>query len=188
MTHLPEPAGTPCPDPDPCDGSSACDGAAACSLVAPPAIDDGDPCTFDACDAAAGITHSACSALDLTVATTIAQAAAFLYTGPSPVQTGVAAGTIDVGRAAVIRGAVRAMDGTPLSGVIVEVQDHPELGSTRTFADGMFAMAVNGGGPLVVTYRSDGYLPLARQVDVPWQDYARAPDVVMTAYDGAVTT
>jgi hypothetical protein len=100
----------------------------------------------------------------------------------------VAAGTIDVRRAAVIRGAARSTGGAPLSGVIVEVLDHPEYGSTRTFADGMFAMAVNGGGPLVVTYRSDGYLPVARQVEVPWQDYARAADVVMTAYDTAMTS
>ncbi|MCC6556138.1 MAG: hypothetical protein IT372_24525, partial [Polyangiaceae bacterium] len=189
VTHEPASAGTPCADaPSPCDGSLTCDDAATCSVVVPPAIDDGDPCTLDFCDPATGIAHKACSTLDLTVATTIAQAAGFLYTGPSPVQIGVAAGTIDARRAAVLRGAVRATDGAPLSGVIVEVQDHPELGSTRTFADGMFSMAVNGGGPLVVTYRSDGYLPIARQVDVPWQDYARAPDVVMTAYDGAVTT
>ncbi|MCC6554985.1 MAG: hypothetical protein IT372_18585, partial [Polyangiaceae bacterium] len=140
VTHEPAPAGTPCADaPSPCDGSLTCDDAATCSIVVPPAIDDGDPCTLDFCDPATGIAHKACSTLDLTVATTIAQAAGFLYTGPSPVQTGVAAGTIDVRRAAVLRGAVRATDGAPLSGVIVEVQDHPS-------EDGREAYVLSGVG------------------------------------------
>jgi hypothetical protein len=183
IVHAPAPAGTPCPDADPCT-LETCDGASACAIVVAAAVDDGDSCTLDACDPAAGITHVACSALDLTVATTIAEATQFLYTGPDAVQTGVAAGTIDLRRAAVIRGRVRATDGSPLAGIHVEIEGHPEYGSTRTFADGMFAMAVNGGGPLVVSYQGDGFLPVARQVEVPWQDYARAADVVMTPYDG----
>jgi hypothetical protein len=81
-----------------------------------PTIDDGDPCTLDACDPAAGITHAACSAVGLTVATAIAQASEFLSTGPNAVQTGVAAGALDVRRAAVIRGQVRAPDGSLLAG------------------------------------------------------------------------
>jgi hypothetical protein len=157
-------------------------------LGVPPSIEDGDPCTFDACDPAAGITHAACSALDPTITTTIAHASGFLTAGQNPIQAGVAAGTIDVRRAAVIRGQVRGLDGSPLAGIAIGIQGHPEYGSTRTFADGMFAMAVNGGGTLVVRYHGDGYLPVARQVEVPWQDYARAADVVMTPYDSEVTS
>ncbi|MBK7473292.1 MAG: hypothetical protein IPI73_24320 [Betaproteobacteria bacterium] len=41
-----------------------------------------------------------------TVATSVATSIAFLYSGPSPVQTGVAPGTIEVRRAAVVRGKV----------------------------------------------------------------------------------
>ena len=146
VTHTPAPAGTPCADADPCDGEEACDGASACALGVPPAIDDGDPCTFDTCDPAAGITHAACSALDPTVTTTIAHASGFLTAGQNPVQSGVAPGTIDVRRAAVIRGQVRGPGGSPLAGVVVEIQAHPEYGSTRTFADGMFAMPSTAAG------------------------------------------
>jgi hypothetical protein len=81
VSHAPAPAGTPCGNANPCDGDEVCNGASACALVVPPAIDDGDPCTFDACDPSAGVTHAACSALDLTVATTIAEASEFLYPG-----------------------------------------------------------------------------------------------------------
>ena len=187
VSHTSVADGTPCADGDACNGEEACDGASACALGVPPAIDDGDSCTLDACDPSTGITHAVCSALDLTVATTTAQATQFLYTGPNPAQTGVAAGTMDVRRAAVIRGQVRGPDGSPLAGIHVEVQGYPEYGGTRTFADGMFAMAVSGGGALVVSYHGDGFLPVSRQVEVPWQDYARAADVVMTPYDSQVT-
>ena len=151
------------------------------------AIDDGDPCTLDACDPATGVTHTACAALDPTVATSLPAAAAFLVEGPSPIQTGVSPGTINPARAAVIRGRTRTATGAPLSGVTLAILDHPELGSTRTFADGTFAMAVNGGGPLVVTYEAAGYLPVARQLEVPWHDYAVAPDVALTPRDPQVT-
>ena len=42
-------------------------------------------------------------------------------------------------------------------------------------ADGMFDLAVNGGGVLVVQHTRTGYLPAQRQVNVPWQDYAWLP-------------
>src|SRR5258708_11118624 len=73
----------------------------------------------------------------------------FLYPGPNPIQVGVAPGTIDRLRVAVIRG--RALDptGAALAGVAITILDHPELGSTRTRADGVFDIAVNGGGVLV---------------------------------------
>jgi hypothetical protein len=43
-------------------------------------------------------------ALDRSVATNLATATAFLYTGSTPIQTGMAPGTIDPKRAAVLRG------------------------------------------------------------------------------------
>ena len=42
---------------------------------------------------------------------------AFLYSGPNPIQTGVAPGAIDAQQAAVIRGRVLDHDGAPLPGV-----------------------------------------------------------------------
>ena len=57
----------------------------------------------------------------MTVATTIGRATEFLYTGPNPIQTGVAAGTISPVRAAVLRGRALSKDGTPLPLVKVTV-------------------------------------------------------------------
>jgi len=187
VTHTPAPAGTLCADANPCNGTETCDGVGACALVVPPPVDDGDPCTFDACDPALGVTHTSCAPLDLTTPTTLADALTFLWSGPDPVQTGVTPGAIEVHRAAAVRGVVRGLDGAPLPGIAISVQDHPEYGSTQTSADGGFVMAVSGGGPLVVSYQADGYLPVARQIEVPWQDYAHAPDVVLTPLDPQVT-
>jgi RHS repeat-associated protein len=126
--------------------------------------------------------------LDLTVATTMAAAAQFLYTGNDPVQKGVAPDTISPVRVAVLRGLVQARDGTPLAGVTVTVLDHPELGSTLSRRDGMFDLAVNGGGLLTLSYAKDGYLSAQRQVQAPWQDYAWLPDVALVPLDSQVST
>lgn len=125
--------------------------------------------------------------LDPTVATTLGQATAFLYTGANPIQTGVAPGTITVTRAAVVRGTVRGRDGFPIPGVTVTILNHPEFGQTLTRPDGMFDLAVNGGGQLTVNYAKLGFLPVQRQVNVPWQDYVIVADVVMSALDPQVT-
>jgi hypothetical protein len=127
-------------------------------------------------------------ALDTTVATSIATSTSFLYTGSDPIQTGVASGTIEARRIAVLRGRVLTREGTNLSGVNITILSHPEFGSTMSRADGMFDMAVNGGGLLTVNYEKEGYLPSQRQVQTPWQDYAWLPDVVMIQIDTAVTT
>lgn len=122
-----------------------------------------------------------------TVATTIGRSTEFLYTGTNPIQTGVAPGVIDPKRAAVIRGTVLTRDNQPLPGVTVSILNRPEFGQTLSRADGMFDLAINGGGILTVNYQKAGHLPAQRQVDVPWQDYAFAPDVVMIVLDSAVT-
>jgi RHS repeat-associated protein len=125
--------------------------------------------------------------LDMTVATTIGVATEFLYTGGNPIQTGVAPGTINPMRAAVLKGRVLDKSNAPLPLVKVTVLDHPEFGQTLSRADGRFDMAVNGGGVLTLTYEKVGFLSLQRVVDVPWQDYEGVPDVVMMGYDPAVT-
>ena len=83
--------------------------------------------------------------------------------------------------AAVVRGQVRTADGKPLAGVEVSVPAQPEVGRTYTDADGGFDLALNGGGPVVLAYQKVGFLPAQRQVEVPWQDYAWAPEVVLIA-------
>ena len=119
--------------------------------------------------------------------TDLCTATAFLYTGPDPIQTGVTAGTIDAKRAAVIRGRVfdRAMQ--PLPAVQISIVAHPEYGQTLSRSDGMFDLAVNGGGPLVVRYARGGFFEVQREVHVPWQDYVYAADVVLSAPDATAT-
>ena len=82
--------------------------------------------------------------LNPTVATTINTATQFLYTGDSPIQTGVVPGTIDPRRTAVIRGKVLTRDGLPLEAVTITILNHPEFGRTLTRTDGMLDMVVNG--------------------------------------------
>jgi RHS repeat-associated protein len=119
--------------------------------------------------------------------TNFAAATAFLYTGPEPVQLDVAPEVIVPRRAAVLRGTVLARDGGPLPAVLIRILDHPEFGHTFSRADGKFDMAVNGGGPLTLVYEKTGFCPAQRQVNVPWQDSLRAPDVVLVGMDPLVT-
>ena len=125
--------------------------------------------------------------VDPTVATTLFAATEFLYTGADPIQTGVAAGSINPVRVAVIRGRVLNRSDAPLSGVTISVLSHPEFGSTLSRADGRFDLAVNGGGVLTLDYQKSGWLPAQRQVEAPWQDYAIADDVVLVQLDPVVT-
>jgi RHS repeat-associated protein len=127
-------------------------------------------------------------ALDRTVANTLFDATSFLYSGPNPIQTGVAEGTIEARRVAVLRGTVTTRDGEPLSGVKVTVLNHLEFGQTLTRTDGMFDLAVNGGGTLTLEYGKENFLPVQRTLPTPWRDYVIAPDVVMVPLDPQVTT
>ncbi len=118
----------------------------------------------------------------------LADAIAFLFEGPNPVQYGIGAGVIDPVRVAVLRGRVLGQDGQPLPGVTVTVHHQPAFGHTLSRADGMFDLAVNGGGQVIVDFNKPGYLPVQRGIDTSWHDFAQAPDVVMLMPDAAVTT
>ena len=111
----------------------------------------------------------------------------FLFTGTNLVQTGVAAGTINALRVAVLRGRVLNQSREPLSGVAVVVNNHPEFGQTLTRTNGMYDLAVNGGQVLNLNYTKSGYLTVQRTFDMPWQDYVPADDVVLTVADTNVT-
>ncbi len=113
--------------------------------------------------------------LDLTIATTLDKAGEFLYAGQNPIQRGVAPGAIDPARAAILRGRVLDANGSPLPGVTITIFGHPELGRTQSRTDGVFDLAVNGGGPLTARYDKPGYLPVDRQIEVPWQDWVGSP-------------
>ncbi|MEM7479685.1 MAG: RHS repeat-associated core domain-containing protein [Acidobacteriota bacterium] len=126
--------------------------------------------------------------LDPTTATDFAEEVEFLTTGPNPIQTGVAPGTLSDRTVAVLRGRVLSLTGAPVPGVRITCHGHPEFGETLTRADGVFDLAVTGGDEVVVTYEKDGYLPLQRRLEAPWRDFAWAPDAVLTPIDPAVTT
>ena len=55
VTPLPE--GTRCDNDSVCDGRETCSADGRCLPGAPPKVDDGDPCTMDACDPVHGVTH-----------------------------------------------------------------------------------------------------------------------------------
>jgi RHS repeat-associated protein len=192
VSHSPAPAGTPCPDADKCNGEESCDGMGKCVAGSPPVIDDGDASTLDTCEPAAGVKHRPVSKLDLTVATTLFEATRFLFEGADPIQEGVPLGTIDPLRIAVLRGRVITRDGQALPGVTVRIvkidPNEPDYGSTLSQGSGAFDMAVNGGGHLTVLFEKTGFLPVLRNVDVPWRDYVALPDVVLIAADATVTS
>ena len=121
------------------------------------------------------------------VASILADTTSFLYSGPNAIQTGVAPGTIERQRAAVVRGRVLDAEGDPLPGVRIAVRAHPELGQTLSRLDGWFDLAVNGGGALTIDYSKQGLLPAQRQVTVPWQDFVTVPDVMLIALDPNAT-
>ncbi len=117
-----------------------------------------------------------------------ADAVSFLYTGTDPIQTDVDPAAVQSRRVAVIRGRVLDRDGSPLPGVTVAVLGHPEFGRTVSREDGMFDLAVNGGGWLTVTYAKDDHLPAQRRVWAPWNGFASSPDVRLVRLDPRVTT
>ncbi|HEY2738115.1 MAG TPA: hypothetical protein VGK45_06885, partial [Thermoanaerobaculia bacterium] len=94
---------------------------------------------------------------DPTVPTDPYTASQFLYTTDPPIQTGVAPGTIEPARVAILVGTVLQSGGAPLSGARITILRHPELGSTLSRTDGKFDLAVNGGGALVVRYEKAGF-------------------------------
>lgn len=126
--------------------------------------------------------------IDPTVATDFLDITTFLYDGPEPIQRLLSPGTIQPHRLAVARGMVRDDLGQPLPGVLVRVLDHPEYGYTFTRADGMYDLAVNGGGSVTVDFRKQGFLRAQRAATLPWRDWQWFDDTTLIALDSAVTT
>jgi RHS repeat-associated protein len=126
--------------------------------------------------------------LSTTAITPFGDSVAFLHTGPNAIQTNVAPGTIDPLRAAVVRGRVLRRDSSPLGGVTVSVQGHPEYGQTRTRTDGGYDLVVNGGGQVTLNFSLTGHLPAQRPVRLPWREYAIVDDLVLITVDSQVTT
>lgn len=58
VLHTPVTAGVACDDGDACNGHEACNATGACANGTPIAVDDGDPCTADFCDAQGVVSHT----------------------------------------------------------------------------------------------------------------------------------
>jgi RHS repeat-associated protein/uncharacterized repeat protein (TIGR01451 family) len=125
---------------------------------------------------------------DPTKITTVYESTRFLYEATPRIQSGVSAGTIDLRRAAVLRGFVQVRDAGALSGVTISILGHPEYGQTLSRSDGRFDMAVNGGEQFIIQYRKSGYIPVDRQVFPRWNNWKIADDVAMIPYDLNVTS
>lgn len=117
--------------------------------------------------------------IDRTVASTVNEAAAFLYTGSNPLQKDVDPSVFAAKRQAIVRGKVVDASGKALGGVKVSLPAEARYGHTTTRSDGYFDLAVNGGARLVLEFEGDGYLPIERATVPGWQRYARVPDVGM---------
>jgi len=125
---------------------------------------------------------------DPTVVPSFLEEVSFLFTGATPIQTGVAPQTIADERATVLRGIVRNTTGAPLGGVKVTIHNHPEFGETVSRADGGYDLVVNGGGTLHVSFAKAGHVPAHRLVVSKWNEYRIIDDVALVRYDDAVTT
>jgi RHS repeat-associated protein len=140
---------------------------------------DGDGHT-DCDDLDCRVAGGACTlapGLDRSVATTVAESARFLYTGQDPIQKDADAAAFDARRVAILRGSVVDRRGAPLPGVRVSISGHAEFGYTLSRPDGLFDLAVNGGGRLVLDYEKDGFLHAERVAQPGWQRYGRLPEV-----------
>ena len=126
--------------------------------------------------------------IDRTVATTMHKMTEFLYTGLNPLQTGIDPDIINPKHIAVLRGKVITRDEEPLEGVSITVLNHSEYGETLSREDGMYDLAVNGGGMLTLKYEKPGFLSAQRQEKAPWRDFAWLPKVALIPLDTQVTT
>ena len=124
---------------------------------------------------------------DPTVVSDMSKNVQFLYTGPNAIQKNVTTSLMDARRIAVIRGRVLAANGSPIAGVRVSVLDRSHFGFTLTRADGMYDIAVNGGGDNTLVFEKNGLIPAQRRTATPWRDYVVLDDLYMTAYDANAT-
>jgi RHS repeat-associated protein len=125
--------------------------------------------------------------IDPTVVGVFVDEVKFLYTGASPIQTGVVGGAIDDNRAATVRGTVRTQTGLPLPAVTVSIAGHPEFGQTLSRADGVFDLVCNGGGTIALQFTKSNFISAQRSVSTVWGQRTVIDDVALIGYDPQVT-
>ncbi len=94
----------------------------------------------------------------------------------------------DSKRFSILTGFVQAANESPLAGVTIAVAGHPEYGSAETDQSGHFAIPVEGGGLLRITYTKKGFLSVQREIATPYNDTIVVETVSMIEADSAVTT
>jgi hypothetical protein len=94
----------------------------------------------------------------------------------------------DPQRFALITGAVKDSNSSPLADVAVTIHRHQEYGTVATDVEGRFSIPVEGGGWSNVVYRKKGFIPAQRKVYVPWNDTAVAETVVIITEDNKAST
>jgi hypothetical protein len=130
----------------------------------------------------------AAPALDRTVATTVGESSAFLYTGDNPLQKDADPKVFDPKRVAMLKGRVIDADGEPVAGARISVVGHKEYGYTRSRSDGAYDLVVNGGSRMLLAFELEGHLSAQRAVTPGWQRYHYLGDVGLTVSSGAVST
>lgn len=117
--------------------------------------------------------------LNQTTATDFYDAAKCLFEGPEAVQIHVAPRAITRERVAIVRGRVVDVAGAPIADVRVTIAQHPEFGETKTGPDGLYHLAINGGGLTTVRIEKDGRLSSQRHRTTEWRAFSNFPDVVL---------
>ena len=117
-------------------------------------------------------------ALPTTTAISTFDAASFLWSATTPVQRGVAPGTIDRDQVLVLRGRVLDRAGVPIEGVRVTVLTTPSWAGRKTRADGRYDLAVNGTG-LTLEFEAAGFLTSSARSTRRGRTTTRVEDVVM---------
>ena len=112
----------------------------------------------------------------------------FIFTGSSPMQEGVIAGTLNEDRLSVIMGYLRRANGDPISGAKVSFPKKPEYGETLTGACGEYYLAVNANELLTIEYSLAGFLTAQRQIRAQKGIFDSLDDVVLKPLDPNVTS
>uniref|UniRef100_A0AAY4CU76 Teneurin-1 n=1 Tax=Denticeps clupeoides TaxID=299321 RepID=A0AAY4CU76_9TELE len=85
----------------------------------------------------------------------------------------------DSSQAAVVRGQVEAVDGTPLVGVNITFLQHQEYGYTVSRQDGSFDLMAAGAISVTLVFQRPPFLTQRRTVWLPWNNFMVMDKVVM---------
>ncbi|KAI4886913.1 hypothetical protein NFI96_030427, partial [Prochilodus magdalenae] len=94
----------------------------------------------------------------------------------------------EASQAAVVRGQVVAVDGTPLVGVNITFLQHPEYGFTISRQDGSFDLVAVGAISVTLVFQRPPFITQRRTVWLPWNNFLVLDKVVMSRVEGTLQT